>query len=304
MAPAHPIPYHPSMKIHLVDGTFELFRAYFGSPRALSPSGLEVGAVRGLMRSIYALCREDDVTHVAVAFDHVIESFRNELFAGYKTGEGMEPELYAQFVPAEAAVAALGVVVWPMIEFETDDALAAAAARFGQEPGVEQVVICSPDKDLCQCVRGDRIVTFDRMRRRMLNEQGVVEKFGVPPTSIPDYLALVGDAADGVPGIPRWGARSAGPVLAQYRKIEAIPDDPTQWEVKVRGAKALAENLASRRDDALLYRTLTTLRTDVPLEEDLGDLLWLGPDRRDLVTFCRTIGDDGFAERMRHWRGE
>jgi 5'-3' exonuclease len=184
------------MKVHLVDGTFELFRAYFGSPRALSPSGHEVGAVRGLMRSILALCREDDVTHVAVAFDHVIESFRNRLFAGYKTGEGMEPELYAQFVPAEAAIASLGVVVWPMIEFETDDALAAAAARFKDRPGVDQVVICSPDKDLCQCVVGDKVVTLDRMRRRQLDHAGVVEKFGVPPVSIPDYLALVGDAAE------------------------------------------------------------------------------------------------------------
>jgi len=292
------------MKVHLVDGTFELFRAYFGSPRATAPSGMEVGAVRGLLRSIHALCREDDVTHVAVAFDHVIESFRNRLFAGYKTGEGIEPELLQQFVPAEACVAALGVVVWPMIEFETDDALAAAAHRFAEDSRVEQVVICSPDKDLCQCVRGQKVVTFDRMRRRMLDEAGVMEKFGVRPASIPDYLALVGDAADGVPGIPRWGAKSAAPVLAHYRRIEAIPDDPSRWAVTVRGAAALAENLAARRDDALLYRTLTTLRTDVPLDEDLDDLLWLGPDRKELTHFCASIGDERFADTVRTWRGE
>ena len=264
------------MKVHLVDGTFELFRAYFGAPPATSPAGQPVGAVRGLVRSLLALLREDRVTHVAVAFDHVIESFRNELFAGYKTGEGVPGDLLAQFHPAEDAVRALGLVVWPMVEFEADDALATGAFRYAAIPEVEQVVVCSPDKDLAQCVRGTRVVTFDRMRRRLFDEGGVEEKFGVPPTSIPDWLALVGDDADGIPGVPRFGAKSASAVLARYHTLEAIPDAEREWNVVVRGAAALAASLRAHREEARLYRTLATLRTDVPLAEGLEDLRYAG----------------------------
>jgi 5'-3' exonuclease len=264
------------VKVHLVDGTFELFRAYFGAPPATDPEGRPVGAVRGLERSLAALVREDGVTHVAVAFDHVIESFRNELFAGYKTAEGVPEDLLAQFHPAEDAVRALGIVVWPMVEFEADDALATGACRYAALPEVDQVVVCTPDKDLAQCVRGTRVVTFDRMRRRLFDEDGVREKFGVSPASIPDWLALVGDSADGIPGVPRWGAKSASVVLARYRTIEDIPDGERAWDVVVRGAPALAESLRAHRDEARLYRTLATLRTDVPLVEDLDSLRYRG----------------------------
>jgi 5'-3' exonuclease len=276
------------MKLHLVDGTFELFRGYYGAPEARSPSGREVGATRAYMRSLAALLREPDVTHVACAFDHVVESFRNELFVGYKTGEGIEPELFQQFELVERATRALGVTAWPMVEFEADDALAAGAAKFVDE--VEQVILCSPDKDLAQCVVGTRVVCFDRIRRRLLDEEGVHTKFGVAPSAIPDYLGLVGDAADGIPGIPRWGAKSAATVLAHYGQLEAIPDDASAWAVKVRGAAALAENLASRREEAALYKKLATLRTDVPLQEGLDDLRVRGP-APDLAEFCQEIGE-------------
>jgi 5'-3' exonuclease len=211
------------MKVHVVDGTFELFRAYYGHPSSTSIDGREVGAVRGLLGSMLALLGDRTVTHVAIAFDHVIESFRNALYTGYKTGEGMDPVLHAQFGLAEDACRALGVVTWPMIEFECDDALASAAARFATVPAVEQVVICSPDKDLAQCVRDTRVVCLDRMRRKVLDADGVRAKFGVEPLSMPDWLALVGDSADGYPGVPRWGAKSAARVLAVYKHLEAIP---------------------------------------------------------------------------------
>ena len=211
------------MRLHLVDGTYELFRAHYGAPPATAPDGRPVGAVRGLMQTLLALLRQDDVTHVACAFDTVIESFRNELFDGYKTGEGVPEELEAQFGPAERAAAALGVVVWPMVEFEADDAIATAAARWGGEPEVDQVVICSPDKDMTQLVTGDRVVCLDRRRNITLDEAGVRDKFGVDPESIPDYLALVGDSADGIPGVPRWGAKSTALMLARYSHIENIP---------------------------------------------------------------------------------
>ncbi|HYN03835.1 MAG TPA: 5'-3' exonuclease H3TH domain-containing protein, partial [Vicinamibacteria bacterium] len=233
-----------------------------------------------------------------------IESFRNQLFAGYKTGEGIDPDLLAQFEPAERAAAALGIVVWPMIEFETDDALATAAARFGDAPGVEQVVICSPDKDLSQCVIGSRVVCRDRRQRTDRDEAGVVTKFGVPPASIPDWLALVGDAADGIPGIPGWGAKSAGTVLARYGRVEAIPDDPAAWDVAVRGRDRLAESLRTRRDDAALYRQLATLRTDVPLAEGLADLEWRGARRGDLEALCREIRAEDLLPRVPRWRPE
>jgi 5'-3' exonuclease len=290
------------MRLHLVDGTFELFRAHFGAPGALAPDGREVGATRGLLRSLYALLREDGVTHVAVAFDHVIESFRNTLYAGYKTGEGLPPELLAQFPLAEAAARALGVVTWPMVEFEADDALATAAARWHDAPGVEQVVVCSPDKDLAQCVVGTRVVTYDRIRRTTLDEEGVRAKFGVSPASIPDLLALVGDDADGIPGVPRWGSKSAAAVLARYGTLELVPDDPAAWDIPVRGAAALATQLRDHRELALLYRTLATLRRDVPLTETRDDLRWRGADREALTALCTTIGDTGFVDRMKHWR--
>jgi len=268
----------PLVNLHLVDGTYELFRAHFGAPAATGPDGSEVGATRGLLRSLRALLREEGVTHVAVAFDHVVESFRNRLFPGYKTAEGVPPELLAQFPLAEEAARALGLTVWPMVEFEADDALASAAARFAGAPGVERVLLCTPDKDLAQCVRGDRVVGFDRLRRRLLDEAGVREKFGVGPASIPDWLALVGDTADGIPGVARWGEKSASAVLARYGHLEAIPDAESDWElpVPVRGAARLAESLRRSREAAVLYRTLATVRTDVPLEEGLDDLRWRG----------------------------
>lgn len=285
------------MHVHLVDGTFELFRAYYGSPPGTDVRGNEVGAVRGLARSMLALLGERDVTHLAIAFDHVIESFRNDLYPGYKTGDGIDPALYSQFGLAEDACRALGIVVWPMIEFECDDALATAAARFAAQPLVARVVVCSPDKDLAQCVQGDRVVCFDRMRRKCLDERGVVEKFGVHPKSIPDWLALVGDSADGYPGIPRWGAKSAAAVLGTYEKLETIPADAAQWRAPVRGAPALAASLAAHRTEALLFRQLATLRTDVPLAESVEDLRWRGPDAAALGALAATWGDSAIAER-------
>lgn len=279
------------MKAHLVDGTFELFRAFFSSPSRTSPGGVEVGAVRGLARSLLALLREPGVTHIGVAFDHEIESFRNALFEGYKTAEGIEPELLAQFPLAEQASRALGLVTWPMVEFEADDAIATAAARLAGDSSVEQVVICSPDKDLAQCVDGTRVVCYDRMRRRLLDAAAVTEKFGVAPASIPDWLALVGDAADGIPGVRRWGAKSASAVLGTYAHIERIPDDPTTWNLTVRGARGLAESLAAARDDALAYRELATLRTDVPLTESAAALRWRGPRAAELAELADLVGD-------------
>jgi 5'-3' exonuclease len=290
------------MRVHLVDGTYELFRAHFGAPSALGPQGLEVGATRGLLRSLSALVREDGVSHVACAFDRVIESFRNDLFEGYKRGEGVPAELLAQFPLAERAAHALGLVTWPMVEFEADDALATAATRWGDLPEVEQVLICTPDKDLAQCVRGSRVVCFDRMRRRILDEPGVLEKFGVPPRSIPDWLGLVGDSADGIPGVPRWGGKSAAVALASYGHVDAIPDDETRWNVAIRGAAALARSLREHRTEAALYVRLATLRTDAPLEEELEDLRWRGARRTELTQLCREIGDESFAERVQLWR--
>lgn len=292
------------MKVHLVDGTYELFRAYYGVPPARDAGGRPVGAIRGILATLLSLLREPGVSHVACGFDHVIESFRNQLFPGYKTGEGIDPDLWAQFEPAERAASALGIVVWPMIEFETDDALATAAARFRDAPGVEQVVICSPDKDLSQCVIGSRVVCRDRRQRTDRDEAGVVAKFGVPPASLPDWLALVGDTADGIPGIPGWGEKSAGAVLARYGRIEAIPDDPAAWDVAVRGRDRLAESLRTRRDDAALYRHLATLRTDVPLAESLADLEWRGARRADLEALCREIGAEELLRRVPRWRPE
>jgi len=287
-----------AMKVHLVDGTYELFRSWFGAPEAKSPAGQEVGATRGFLRSMAAMLREDEVTHVGCAFDHTIESFRNGLFDGYKTGEGLERELFDQFPLVERASLALGMVTWPMVEFEADDALAAAAAKFRDAPAVDQIVICTPDKDLCQCVRGSDVVTLDRRRKILLDEDGVREKFGVSPESIPDYLALVGDTADGIPGITRWGAKSASAVLAELVHIEQIPDDHEQWGVKVRGGSTLARNLAEHRDDAMLYRKLATLRTDAPIDESLEELRWTGPDRPALEALCAELGERTLLDRV------
>lgn len=290
------------MQVHLVDGTYELFRCYFGAPPAKTKDGREVGATRGLLRSLASWLRTGEVSHAAYAFDHVIESFRNELFHGYKTGEGMDPDLYAQFELAERAIAAMGIVVWPMIEFEADDALATGAKRFDAVKDVKQVLLCTPDKDLAQCIKGDRIVVWDRFRKVKLDENAVIEKFGVPPKSIPDFLALVGDTADGIPGIPRWGAKSAATVLAVYGSIDEIPSDESRWSVKVRGAAALAESLSQMRKESLLFRTLATLRYDVPLNEKLSDLEWHGADRRALESICHEIEDPGLLERIERWR--
>ena len=290
------------MRLHLVDGTYELFRAHFGAPEATAPDGSAVGATLGLLRSLLSLLREDGVTHVACAFDTVIESFRNDLFPGYKTGEGVPEELMAQFPLAERAARALGVVVWSMVEFEADDALATAAAHGAASPDVEQVVICSPDKDLAQCVRDTRVVCLDRRRRLVYDRAGVLEKFGVAPDSIPDWLALVGDTADGFPGVPRWGPRSAATLLAHYGHLDAIPDEASQWTVSVRGAAGLAQSLREHRADAALYRRLATLRTDVPLAEAPDALRWRGAVRPELVALCRELGDEDIVQRVHRWR--
>jgi len=290
------------LKVHLIDGTYELFRSYYGAPEAKGRDGQPVGAIRGIVRSLLSLLREPGVTHVGIAFDHVIESFRNDLFPGYKTGEGLPEDLLAQFEPAERAAHALGLVVWSMVEFEADDAIATAAARFAAAPGVEQVIICTPDKDLAQCVRGDKVVRFDRMRRLMLDEAGVVARFGIPPGSIPDWLALVGDDADGIPGIPLWGAKSASRALASFRRIEAIPDDHARWNVSLRGAEALAASLRERRPEAALYKKLATLREDAPLPESLDDLLWRGVRREEMTALCAEIGEPELMERIERFR--
>jgi 5'-3' exonuclease len=290
------------VKLHLVDGTYELFRAHFGAPPATGTDGSAVGATRGLLRTLLALLASPGVTHVACAFDHVIESFRNDLYPGYKTSEGVPPELLAQFPLAEDLTRALGIVVWPMVEMEADDALATAAARWAGAPGVEQVVICSPDKDLAQCVRGEKVVCLDRRQRKLLDEAGVQEKFGVLPTSMPDWLALVGDTSDGYPGIPRWGEKSAATVLARYRRLDAIPEYERQWEVAVRGAAALGASLRAHRAEAALYRVLATLREDAPLPESLDDLRWQGGRREALEALCARIGETEVAARMPLWR--
>ncbi|MGC6486152.1 MAG: 5'-3' exonuclease [Planctomycetota bacterium] len=284
------------VNVHLVDGTYELFRSFFGAPPAKAPDGREVGAVRGLLSSMGALLRDEFTSHVGVAFDTVVESFRNELFDGYKTGDGMDEELWAQFPLAERAVQALGCAVWPMIEFEADDGLATAAARFAADDRVERVYICTPDKDLGQMV-GGKVVQYDRKQQKLYDEDAVYEKFGVPPESIPDYLALVGDAQDGIPGLPKWGAKSTAAVLVAYGHLEQIPDDADDWQVKVRGAKGLADVLRERREDAALYRRLATLRTDAPVSETLEELRWAGPTA-DLAPLCEEIGFSRFVQRF------
>jgi 5'-3' exonuclease len=282
--------------VHLIDGTFELFR-YFLSPAAAFDRSApeELRAVRGGVASILGML-EGGATHLGVATDHVIESFRNALWPGYKTGEGLDPLLYAQFQPLEDALSALGVVVWPMVEFEADDALAAAAVMAAADARVEQVVVCTPDKDLAQCVRGDRIVQLDRRPREPRNESGVRQKFGVSPASIPDWLALVGDSADGYPGLPGWGEKSAATVLGRYEHLEHIPELATKWDVAVRGATRLAATLTEQRERALLFRELATLRVDAPIGADVDALRWRGP-RADFAVWSGRLGTPALHER-------
>ncbi len=264
------------MNVHLIDGTYELFRHYHALPPAKDAQGMEVAAVRGVVTSVLNMI-SDGASHLGVATDHVIESFRNNLWPGYKTSEGIAPDLLAQFPLLEEALSALGVAVWPMVEFEADDALAAAAAKADRDPRVERVIICTPDKDLAQSVRGTRVVQFDRRARAMRDEAGVVAKFGVRPASIPDYLALVGDAADGFPGLPGWGAKSAAAVLARFEHFETIPSDWHDWHVNVTSPARLALTLAQNRDRAFLFRDLATLRTNIDLFQSVDDLKWNGP---------------------------
>ena len=285
------------MRIHLVDGTYELFRSFYATPQKRSPDGREVGATLGLLRSLHVLITRSGATHIACAFDHVIESFRNDLFPGYKDGAGVDPLLLEQFALAEEAVSAMGLVVWPMVEFEADDALATAAHRFQEEPAVEQVLICSPDKDLAQLVSGSRVVCWDRRREILYDEAGVVEKYGVRPASIPDWLALVGDSADGIPGVPGWGAKSASAVLYKYEHLESIPADPLSWGLAGGRALRLAENLKTHQAEAYLYRRLATLHRDVPLEERVHDLEWRGA-RQDYQAMCAKLGDNELAGRV------
>lgn len=292
------------MKIHLIDGTYELFRNHFGAPPKKSPDGREVGATLGLLRSLLMLLQSDGVTHVGVAFDHVVESFRNDLYTGYKTSEGVDPNLLAQFPLAEEAAAALGVVVWPMVEFEADDAIGTAATKFKKNKSVEQIIIGSPDKDLSQLVSGNHIVCWDRRREIIIDEAGVVEKFGVSPQSIPDWLGVVGDSADGFPGIPGWGAKSASSVLAQYKKLESIPKDAAKWKVSsisAGRAVSLVESLTKNWEEAMLFRKLATIRTDVPIQETLNELKWKGA-REDFTEFCKSLGDEKIPPRVLKWR--
>jgi 5'-3' exonuclease len=264
------------LKVYLVDGTYELFRHYFAVPKARDAQGREVGAVRGVLASVLAMMHSG-VTHVGVATDHVIESFRNKLWAGYKTGEGVEADLLSQFPILEEVLTAAGIVVWPMVEFEADDALAAATTLALKDARVEQVVICTPDKDLAQCVQGSRVVQLIRRTGVTIDEAGVIAKFGVPPASIPDYLALVGDSADGYPGLRGWGAKSTAAVLAKFGHIESIPESAREWHLSVLNSNSLAEVLVRERNLALLFRNLATLRTDIPLFDNVDRLRWTGP---------------------------
>jgi 5'-3' exonuclease len=276
------------VQVHLVDGTYELFRHFFAVPSVADKDGQEVGAVRGVLASILSML-ERDATHIGVATDHVVESFRNELYSGYKTGEGVPPELFSQFPLLEEALEAMGVVVWPMVYYEADDALASAAAEASKDDGVSRVFICTPDKDLSQSVVGTRIVQLDRRRDLVRDEAGVVAKFGVTPSSIPDYLAVVGDSADGFPGVAGWGAKAAATTLSRYRHLEEIPKDWRKWHPSIPRARSLSEALGNAWNDALLFRTLATLRLDVPVFRRVEDLRWEGP-RPEF---------DGFADRLK-----
>jgi 5'-3' exonuclease len=295
------------VRVHLVDATYELFRAHFAPrPPTLSMDGTNLSGVAGLIDQLLYLLREEGATHVGCATDRVIESFRNDMFAGYKSSFGMPPELLSQFPIAEEAISALGLVLWPMVEFEADDAIAAACVRFAADPEVEQVLICTPDKDMAQLVRGSHVVLLDRRRRITYDEPAVMEKWGVPPTAIPDWLALVGDSSDGYPGLPGWGAKSAAAVLARYGGIEAIPAKASSWDVRsLRGAPILAQTLRDRWDEVLLYRSLARLRTsedgvDIP-ERSVEELHWLGTPRAAWEVFCAARGLPQYASRPHRW---
>jgi 5'-3' exonuclease len=284
------------MDVHLIDGTYELFRHFFAVPTAADVNGQEIGAVRGVLNSVLSML-ESGATHIGVATDHVVESFRNELYPGYKTSEGVEPELLSQFPVLEEALEAMGVVVWPMVYFEADDALASAAGRAAKDDRVRQVFICTPDKDLAQCVVGTRVVQLDRRQNILRDEGGVAEKFGVKPESIPDYLAVVGDSADGFPGVRGWGAKAAASVLSHYFHLENIPKDWTQWHPAIRKARALSESLFNSWDDALLFRTLATLRVDAPVFDAVEELRWRGP-RANFEEWCRRMKAPGLVGRV------
>jgi 5'-3' exonuclease len=275
------------MNVHLIDGTYELFRYFFAVPSTKDARGQEIGAVRGVLGSVLSMI-EGGTTHLGVATDHVVESFRNDLYFGYKTSEGVDPELLSQFPILEEALQAMGVLVWPMIEFEADDALASAAARAALDEHVAQVIICTPDKDLGQCVVGTRVVQLDRRRETLRDEAGVLAKFGVNPQSIPDYLAVVGDSADGFPGISGWGAKAAALVFSKYPHLEGIPKDWRHWDVSIRRANRLADSLFAAWDEALLFRKLATLRLDVPVFNSVDDLLWKGP-RPEFERICERL---------------
>ncbi|HEX9692968.1 MAG TPA: 5'-3' exonuclease H3TH domain-containing protein [Gemmatimonadales bacterium] len=275
------------MKVHLVDGTYELFRHYYAVPRERDAAGDEIAATRGVVTSMLAML-ESGVTHIAVATDHVIESFRNAIWPEYKDGSGIEPDLLAQFHPLEDALRAMGICVWPMIDFEADDALGAGAALADADERVDRVLICTPDKDLAQCVAGTRVVQFDRRQRFVYDEHAIVEKFGVPPASIPDYLALVGDSADGYPGLPGWGKKSAARLLARYGHLEEIPTDAAAWDVEVRGAKRLAATLHEDFELALLFRTIATIDRNAPVCETVDELQWTGPTE-EFATICERL---------------
>ena len=285
------------MDVHLIDGTYELFRHFFAVPSARDATGQEIGATRGVLTSVLSMI-ERGATHLGVATDHVVESFRNDLYPGYKTSEGVAPELLSQFPIVEDALKAMGVVVWPMVYFEADDALASAAAEAAKDDRVTQVLICTPDKDLSQCVVGKRVVQLDRRQDILRDEGGVVSKFGVKPQSIPDYLAVVGDSADGFPGLPGWGQKAAALVLSQYSHLENIPRDSQEWHPSIRRARALGESLLAGWNDALLFRTLATLRLDVPVFATIDELRWRGP-RPDFEEFCRRLKSPDLFRRVK-----
>ena len=284
------------MDVYLVDGTYELFRHFFAMPSAKDPNGQEIGAVRGVLTSVVSML-ERGTTHIGVATDHVVESFRNDLYPGYKTAEGVPPELLSQFPILEHALEAMGVLVWPMVYYEADDALASAAAKAAQDEQVGQVIICTPDKDLGQCIVGTRVVQLDRRQNTVRDEAGVITKFGVTPQSIPDYLAVVGDSADGFPGVTGWGAKASALVLSRYTHLEIIPKDWRQWHASIRRARVLSESLFSAWNDALLFRTLATLRLDVPVFDSVEDLRWKGP-RAGFAEHCKRMKSAALFDRV------
>ncbi len=290
------------MKLYLIDGTYELFRAHFGAPPRSAPDGRPIGAVTGLVQSLLMLLREERPDFIACAFDHVVESFRNDLFDGYKTGDGVPEDLFAQFDLAETAARSIGITVWPMVEFEADDAIASAASKWKDDPSLEKIVICSVDKDLMNLVDGSRVVLWDRRRDLTYTEAEVVERFGVSPSSIPDYLALVGDSADGIPGVPRWGAKGTAAVLSEYGCMEDIPDSYEDWTKTVRGGKTLAQNLSANRENALLYKTLATLRTDAPIAESLEAVRWKGVPQREYLDLCDDLGLERLRDLPHRWQ--